>query len=92
MIEKGLLINSYPMKLTTWTIRGLGEYKKRRLVRATILQSCSDIVVFQETKKEVLSNKLVKWTVGSDLSKWFVIPAIRSAGGSLCLESSECLC
>lgn len=75
---------SYFMKILTWNIKGLGGYKKKRLVCAAILKCCPDIVVLQETKKDSLSNRLVKWTVGLDLSKWCVTSVVGTAGVVLC--------
>lgn len=46
------------MKLLSWNVHGLGDYKKRRIVQ---IQHCrSDIVVLQETKKKKFSKRMVR--------------------------------
>lgn len=62
-----------------------------KLVRATIMKCRPDIVVLQETKKESISNRLVKWSVDRDLSKWCAIPTVGTAGGVLCAWNPKSL-
>lgn len=45
-----------------------------------VVESCSlDIVVLQETKKEVLPRSLVRWTLGPSLSKWRFVPSVGAS-------------
>lgn len=77
------------MKLVSWNVRGLGNYRNWRLVRAAI-QNCSpDFMVLQETKKEEISDRLVRWSVGPVLSECCAVPAIGTAGRILCLEGTR---
>lgn len=54
---------------------------KRRLVKVAIRSCSSDVVVLQETKKEELSSRLVKWILGLELIKWCVVLAVGTTGG-----------
>lgn len=72
------------MKIMSWNVRGLSGFEKRRLVREAIMKSSPSVVILQETKKDSINNRLVKWTMGALLSKWCVIPSCGLIGAILC--------
>ena len=53
------------MKIINWNIRGLGFRKKRRVVKDFLQHENSNVVMFQETKKEVYDRRFVGsvWTI-----------------------------
>lgn len=57
------------MLVLTWNVRGLGGLEKRRLVKEVIKGCNPDVVVIQETKKEVMPDCLVSWILGVYLSE-----------------------
>lgn len=60
MFKKGWGSDESPaIKIMSWNVRGVGDYKERQLIRETIAKACPDIVVLQETKKEDMSIRLV---------------------------------
>lgn len=71
------------MKIITYTIRGLGCVKKRRLVWECVSKYKPSIMIIQETKKEVTSKLLVKSSVCPKLFEWCVLLAIGTCGGVL---------
>lgn len=67
----------------SWNVRGLGGFKKRRLVRACIENFYPDIVILQETKNKQILCRLLRSFVGMELSEWRVVPAIGTTRGIL---------
>ena len=47
------------MKIISWNIRGLGSRKKRRVVKDFLRFQNLDVVMFQETKREVCGRRFV---------------------------------
>lgn len=79
------------MKVLSWNVQGFGGVEKRRKVKELIGRCDPDLVVLQETKKEVMHRNLVKWTVGPFVIKvdiYYCGGSIR--GYSMYLESSLC--
>lgn len=55
------------------------------MVNAAIRNCGPDIVVIQETKKEVMLDRLVRWILGKELLEWCVVPIVGAAGSILCV-------
>lgn len=72
------------MIVLSWNVKGLGGVEKRRLVKEAIKSCNPNVVVIQETKKEELSGRLVRWILGPDLVEWCVVPMVGIVGGILC--------
>ena len=47
------------MKIISWNIRGLGSRTKRRVVKDFLRLQNPDVVMFQETKREVCGKRFV---------------------------------
>ena len=47
------------MKIISWNTRGLGSRKKQRVVKDFLQLENPDVVMFQETKREVCDRKFV---------------------------------
>ena len=47
------------MKILSWNTRGLGSRKKRRTVRRFLSTQNPDVVMLQETKREIWDRRLV---------------------------------
>ncbi|KAL5575065.1 hypothetical protein UlMin_016764 [Ulmus minor] len=47
------------MKIVSWNVRGIGSCRKRGVIKENLLKMRHDFVVLQETKKEILEEKLV---------------------------------
>lgn len=62
----------------------LGGVEKRRLVKAAIKNCIPNVLVIQETKKEVMPSRLVRWILGLEFSEWQVVPVVGTVGGILC--------
>ena len=48
------------MKIISWNIGGLGSRKKRRVVKDFLRLQNPDVVMLQETKREVCDRKFVE--------------------------------
>lgn len=80
------------MIVLSWNVRGLSGVEKKRLVKE-VIRSCNlDVLVIQETKKEEMSSRLVKWILGSVLSEWCVVPMVGTTGGILCAWNPSRVC
>ena len=71
------------MKIISWNIRGLGSRKKRRVVKDFLRFQNLDVVMFQETKREVCDRRFVGsvWLVRN--KEWAALPACGASGGIL---------
>ncbi|KAJ9682600.1 hypothetical protein PVL29_018507 [Vitis rotundifolia] len=77
------------MKIISWNIRGLGSRKKRRVVKDFLRLQNPDVVMFQETKREVCDRRFVGsvWSVRN--KEWAVLPASGASGGILIIWDSK---
>ncbi|GMQ08300.1 hypothetical protein CsSME_00052089 [Camellia sinensis var. sinensis] len=73
------------MKLLSWNIRGFGRPEKRRRIRSLLKERKIDFAFFQETKKEGMSDDLVRSIWHVDELEYMVVNADGSAGGLLCV-------
>ncbi|KAJ9680369.1 hypothetical protein PVL29_019633 [Vitis rotundifolia] len=80
------------MKIISWNTRGLGSRKKRRVVKDLLHLENSDVVMFQETKKEVCDRRFIGsvWSVRN--KEWASFPACGALGGILIIWDSKKLC
>ena len=77
------------MKIISWNIRGLGSRTKRRVVKDFLRLQNPDVVMFQETKREVCDRRFVGsvWSVRN--KEWAILPACRALGGILIIWDSK---
>ncbi|KAJ9691713.1 hypothetical protein PVL29_013791 [Vitis rotundifolia] len=71
------------MKIISWNIQGLGSRKKRRVVKDFLHHENSDVVMFQETKREVCDMRFISsvWTTRN--KDWTSLSACGALGGIL---------
>lgn len=62
MGEKGVLgvVLSFPMKIMSWNVRGLGRKDKRGKILKLVRDKKLDMLLLQETKKSNVDELLVK--------------------------------
>ena len=77
------------MKIISWNIRGLGSRTKRRVVKDFLRLQNPDVVMFQETKREVCDRRFVGsvWSVRN--KEWAILPACGASGGILIIWDSK---
>lgn len=68
------------MKILSWNVRGLGGVEKRRSIRDCIRKYRPDVIIFLETKKEVMKSRLIRSAIGCESSEWCIIPAVGTSG------------
>ncbi|KAK9943830.1 hypothetical protein M0R45_009426 [Rubus argutus] len=73
------------MKIISWNIRGMGSRSKRRVIKEKILTSKADVVILQETRKEVIHRKLI----GTRYTDWVSLPYFGSSGGILVMWKTK---
>ena len=80
------------MKIISWNTRGLGSRKKRRVVKEFFRLENSDVVMIQETKREVCDKRFVGsvWTVRN--KEWVALPASGASSVILIIWDSKKLC
>ncbi|RVW43796.1 hypothetical protein CK203_074061 [Vitis vinifera] len=64
------------MKIISWNVRGLGSRNKRRMVKDFLRSENPDVVMIQETKKEICDRRFVGsvWTVRN--KEWVALPGV----------------
>ena len=77
--------NSYPMKLKilSWNVRGVNDSSKRKLIKAIMRKQRPDLLCFQETKMQVMSEGVVRSLGSGRFLEWRALDAIGSTGGIL---------
>ena len=73
------------MKMLTWDVRGLGRREKRRKIKKIIKENELDIVLMQETKKEVITEMFVTSICPDKNFGYMEVGADGSSGGLLCI-------
>ena len=77
------------MKMLSWNIRGLGRREKRNRLRKLIRDNEIDVVLIQETKKEVISKEIVR-SVWPDMEfDYLEVGARGYSGGLLCIWNEK---
>ena len=69
------------MKILSWNTRGLGSRKKRRTVRRFLSTQNPDVVMLQETKREIWDRRLVSSIWKGKSLAWVALPACGASGG-----------
>lgn len=73
------------MKILSWNVRGLNNYKKRLKIKKFIQKHCPDIVLLQETKLQQTDESIIKSLWSSKDIGWTQIDAVGSSGGVITL-------
>ncbi|GLT59680.1 hypothetical protein SLA2020_324870 [Shorea laevis] len=73
------------MKVLSYNVRGFGGGGKKREVREMIAKERLDVVFIQETKIDVLEERISRAIWGRGDFDWVMKSAIGSSGGILCL-------
>ena len=69
------------MKILSWNKRGLGSKKKRRIVRNFLSSQNPDVVMLQETKREIWDRRFVSSVWKGRSMEWAALPACEASGG-----------
>ena len=69
------------MKILSWNTRGLGSKKKRRIVRRFLSSQSPDVVMLQETKREIWDRRFVSSVWKGRSMEWAALPACGLQGG-----------
>ncbi|RVW67200.1 hypothetical protein CK203_065147 [Vitis vinifera] len=76
------------MKILSWNTRGLGSRKKRRIVRRFLSTQNPDVVLLQETKREIWDRRFVSSVWKGKCLDWVALPACGAFGGIVILWDS----
>ena len=71
------------MKILLWNTRGLGDKSKRMAVKRSLKRLNPELVLIQETKKDIIDMVLVKELWCSKDIGWSFVDAIGRSGGIL---------
>lgn len=74
---------SLEMIVVSWNVRGLGSGKKRGVIRESLRKINLDIVIIQETKKEILEERTVGSVWKARFRNWVSLPFTGRSGGIL---------
>ncbi|KAK9939072.1 hypothetical protein M0R45_015781 [Rubus argutus] len=77
------------MKIISWNVRGVGRRSKRRVIKDKLLNSKADVIIIQETKKEVIDRRLICSIWGVRYTDWVSCPSIGSSGGILVMWKTK---
>ncbi|RVW35852.1 hypothetical protein CK203_084592 [Vitis vinifera] len=79
----------YALLTLSWNVRGLGSRNKRRMVKDFLRTENPDVVMIQETKKEICDRRFVGsvWTARN--KDWVALPASGASGGILIIWDSK---
>ena len=80
------------MKIINWNTRGLGSRKKQRVVKYFLHLENPDVVMFQETKREVCDRRFVGSVLSVRNKEWASLSACGALGGISIICDSKKLC
>ena len=69
------------MKIVSWNVRGVGSLRYRGIIKDYLNRINPDIVILQETKKEVLDERWVRSLWKVRFRNWVALPSMGRAGG-----------
>lgn len=75
----------------SWNVRGLGNLKRRRLVKELVGQYKPDVVILKETKLARMNNRIVRSLCSVENVDWIDLPAIGSVGGIIMFWNKDCV-
>jgi hypothetical protein len=70
-------------RLISWNVRGLNQRTKRLKIGNLLRQWKANIICLQETKLDLISNRIVKSLWGSQFADRCYLPSSRASGGIL---------
>ncbi|RVW22690.1 hypothetical protein CK203_099596 [Vitis vinifera] len=71
------------LKLLSWNVRGVNESTKRKVIKSVIRKQKVDLFCIQETKVQVMSDRVVRSLGSGRFLDWKALDACGSAGGIL---------
>ncbi|KAJ9697005.1 hypothetical protein PVL29_008976 [Vitis rotundifolia] len=71
------------LKILSWNVRGVNDKSKRKIIKAVVRKQMADLLCFQETKMQVMSEGVVRSLGSGRFLDWRALDAIGSAGGIL---------
>jgi exonuclease III len=81
--------DSESMIVCSWNARGLGGRLKKRKVRELITKERVEVMALQESKLEVVNNKLCAQLWGGDDVSWASLPAVGRSGGLITMWDNK---
>ena len=77
------------MKILSWNTRGLGSKKKRRIVRNFLSSQNPDVVMLQETKREIWDRRFVSSVWKGRSIEWAALPVCGASEGIVIMWDSN---
>ena len=71
------------LELLSWNVRGVNESTKRKVIKSVIRKQNVDLFCIQETKIQVMSDRVVRSSRSGRFLDWKALNACGSAGGIL---------
>ncbi|KAJ9695145.1 hypothetical protein PVL29_010576 [Vitis rotundifolia] len=71
------------LKILSWNVRGVNDKSKRKIIKDVVRKQRADLLCFQETKMQVMSEEVVRSLGLGRFMEWRALDAIGSAGGIL---------
>ena len=71
------------LKLLSWNVRGANKSTKRKVIKSVIRKQKVDLFCIQETKVQVMSDRVVSSLGSGRFLDWKALDACGSAGGIL---------
>lgn len=73
------------MKILSYNVRGLGSTAKRKTIRDLVSKEQVDMLCIQETKLQLVDQRICAQVWGDSELEWQAIPAENRGGGILCV-------
>ena len=71
------------LKLMSWNVRGANDSNKRKLIKSFVRKQKVDLLCIQETKIQLMSERVVKSLGARIFLDWRALEAFGSTGGVL---------
>lgn len=76
-------MTTQPPKILVCNVRGLNSPARRNTIFQAVDAAKVDLVCLQETKMEVVSDAIVRQTLGNRFENFYYAPAVGTRGGIL---------
>jgi hypothetical protein len=81
--------NSISFNFVSWNVRGLGDAKKCDIIKETLLNNPSNLVLFQETKLSAISQFKSNYFLPNSLQNFTTVDATNASRGILTAWNSS---